>query len=118
MTAFPNTLPAPSMESDAELIDNSIKSDEVNGMQQTRPQYTRQLRKWTVVWNVMKATDVNTLLSFYAQQGGGSLPFTWTDPDSATTKNVRFDTNLSYRQISYSRTLGKLYRVSFGLREV
>jgi len=117
MTAFPS-IAVPSLSTDGEIIDNSQKSDMVNGMQQTGPQYTRQLGKWTLVWEVMTATDLNSLRSFYYSQAGGSLPFTWTDPDSEITKNVRFNSNLSYRQTGYSARLGKLYRVSVGILEV
>lgn len=118
MTAFPNTIPTPSLDSDAALIDNGLSSDLVNGMQQSRPQYTRQLMKWALVWSPMKATDLNTLRNFYAQQGGSSLPFTWTDPDSGTSKTVRFSTDITYKQISYSSSYGKLFHVTVGLKEV
>lgn len=115
---FPSysVIPKPSISSPAALLDNSLKSKTVNGMTISRPKYTRQLHKWTLSWSAISATALNLIFSCYQANAGGSQVFRWLDLDSNTYKNVRFNSDIQYIEISNSNG-EKIYKVSFDLME-
>lgn len=112
MTAFPTLNVKPLLGTKHEVIDNSLKSETVNGMTLTRKQYSRQLQKFSLNYPAMYSADLNTLKTFYESCNGGSASFTWID-DGGISHNVRFDSNLSYYLVA-----ADLWTVSFTLAEV
>lgn len=112
MTAFPNLQSKPLLGIQHEVIDNSLKSQMVNGMELRRKQYSRQLHRFSVHYPAMLSTDLNTLLTFFENVNGGSAAFTWTD-DTGATRTVRFDGNPTYKAIT-----SLLWQVDFNLMEV
>ncbi len=116
MTAFP-TIMKPSFAISTTVKDNSIKSEMINGMIVSRPRYSRQLCAWELTWSALSASDLSSLKSFYNQCYGGAISFLWTDDDSGTTKNVRFVSDLKFKQVAENHS-GKLYEVQIGIEEV
>lgn len=112
MSAFPNLSSKPYIGTAHEVIDNSLKSQMVNGMTITRKAYSRQLRRFSLRYPAMNSADLNSVLSFYESCNGGSASFTWTD-DGGNSRTVRFDGNFSYRAVS-----DNLWEVNFNLAEV
>ena len=95
---FP-VLPQPNLGIQHNVIDNSLKSEMVNGCVVTRKAYSRQLHKFQLHWNAMPQVYLNTLLSFYQTCNGGAAVFTWAD-DMAVSRTVRFDSDIDYRPVS------------------
>ena len=112
MTAFPTLTSKPYIGTQHEVIDNSLKSQMVNGMTLTRKKYSRQLHTYSVSYSAMPASDLNSLLTFYETVNGGSADFTWSD-DTGVSRNVRFNGNISYRPVTDT-----FWEVSFSLEEL
>lgn len=111
MANFPS-IQKPFISTPHTVQDNSLKSEMVNGMQITRPRYSRQLRNFSLSWNALPSTDLTTLLTFYNTCKGGSVSFVWVD-DLGNSRNVRFDGDLDYSLVAKD-----VFKVSLKLQEV
>jgi len=87
--AFP-TLPTPQFPIGTSNEDPTIASTFENGMEQTRPRFTRLRRTWTLKWNAMLNADRDTLAAFWITAAGGAAEFTWSNPYDSQTYTVRF----------------------------
>jgi phage-related protein len=86
---FP-TLPTPQFPISAQNEDPTITTPFENGMEQTRPRFTKLRKSWTLKWNSMLNADRDTLAAFWILAFGGSTEFTWTNPYDSQTYTVRF----------------------------
>ena len=86
---FP-TLPNPVFPIQTGSEDPTISSTFENGMEQTRPRFTRLRRSWTLKWTFMLNEDRDTLMTFWNTTSGGSVEFIWTNPTDEQTYTVRF----------------------------
>ena len=111
MTTFP-TIAKPSLSTPTTLKDPALRSELINGMSITRARYSRILRKWSLKWNALSDTELDTLLTFYSQVRGGSASFAWSD-EFGNTYTVRFVTEIKHNSVS-----GIHSSVSFDLEEV
>ena len=109
--SFP-VLPSPHIGTVHTTVDNSLKSEMVNGCVVTRKKYSRQLHKFQLTWPAMLQTYLNTLLTFYQTCNGGSASFTWTD-DLRVSRTVRFDSDITYKPVT-----GAYWEVTVTLAEV
>lgn len=102
----------PGISTPTKVIDNSLKSDLVNGMRLSRPKYTRQLREWTLTWNALSDTDLVLLLTWFDTCSGGSAGFTWSD-EFNNNYTVRFNGDVTHQSVggSHSQVTLKLEEV-------
>jgi hypothetical protein len=84
------------------VLDNSLKSEMVNGCIVTRKKYSRQLHKYQLHWTAMSQAYLSILLNFYQQVNGGSASFTWTD-DLSVSRTVIFDGEPVCRPVTASK---------------
>lgn len=111
MSGWP-TIQTPSITMPTTVIDNSLKSELVNGMKLSRAKYTRQLREWQLKWNAMPDTDLVSLLTWYDTCAGGSASFAWTD-EFGNNFTVRFAGNIVHESVNSGHST-----VSLKLEEV
>lgn len=111
MSGWP-TIKKPSISMPTKVKDNSLASQQVNGMKITRAKYTRQLREWSLKWNAMPDTDLVQLLSWYDTCAGGSASFSWSD-EFGNSFTVRFAGDINHESVSSTHS-----QVSLKLEEV
>ena len=111
LPTFP-VMPQPHIGTKHNVVDNSLKSEMVNGCVVTRKKYSRQLHKFQLKWNALHQTYLVSLLEFYQSCNGGSATFTWAD-DLNVSRTVRFDSDINYEPVS-----AMLWEVEVDLAEV
>jgi hypothetical protein len=71
--------------------DPAMRTETDSGWVLSRPRYTRLPRKTFVTgFTGISQADYTAFGNFYDSKFGGSSVFTWTDPTSGVTYNVRF----------------------------
>ena len=111
LPSFP-VLPQPHIGTPHKALDNSLKSEMVNGCVVTRKKYSRQLHNYQLTWTALHQTYLATLLDFYQSCNGGSASFTWAD-DMNVSRTVRFDSDISYKPVT-----SMFWEVTVNLAEV
>ena len=106
------SIPQPNIGTQHNVIDNSLKSEMVNGCTITRKKYSRQLHRYLLHWNALHNLYLIDLLDFYQSCNGGSASFAWVD-DQNVSRTVRFDGDIQYKPVAQF-----LWEVSLTLAEV
>ncbi|HEY1502592.1 MAG TPA: hypothetical protein VGF88_23660 [Acidobacteriaceae bacterium] len=96
--SFPELTRAFALRQTEDPVDPTLRSPMENGMEETRPRFTRNRRTFQVSIDLLSASDKDALDSFYqdcsaAGAAYGGQPFTLLDPrnlDNPQTLTVRF----------------------------
>lgn len=75
---------------DGELAGGTLRSTFEDGSLQTRQQFTRLRRTWTIGWDRMPTAELDILEAFFGTVHAGASTFEWTHPVRGTTHSVRF----------------------------
>ncbi len=96
--------------------DPAIRSQSEGGYVTSRARFTRIPRKWPLKYDWMTKANKNVIKAFEAIRKGGSDIFTWLDPETQTTYEVRFLGVAIYT--AHSNTNFLYWMVDFILEEV
>jgi len=108
--AWPS-IPAPSYGAEGEVYRPQVRTEMEGGYVQTRPRFTRGIRRWNLRWNALSSAHLALLVAAYEAYAGNS--FTWTDLEG-TSRTVRYrEDSLKWSYISPA-----LRAVSVALEEV
>ena len=102
--------------SDQLAFDPTIKSPKAAGYVKTRARFTRNTRKYHVVYNGIDTTDKDLIKAHETERGVGGNYFTWTNPADSISKTVRLATPVSCRP--WEETNYTKWIVEFDLEEV
>ena len=90
MATFPTLSADPSVHAPPVPVNPAIITDFEAGYVQSRPRFTRSIRRWEVTYDAMTGTDYALLETFYGETVlGSSVVFDWTDTHSVV-QTVRF----------------------------
>lgn len=82
---------------DEEHVDNLISSEAEDGYEITRPRTTRRQGSiFSTGFTDISQADKELLQSFWESVRGGANVFTWDNPITGVTKNVRFKGSLKF----------------------
>jgi len=85
-----------------------------SGKERRRSKRSIQQREWKLVFNVLTKAEADLIWSFYQSQKGAYGAFTWQDPVTTLTHNVRFKDDTLSRDYFTSN----FYKLSFDLIEI
>ena len=90
MATFPSLSADPTIRTPPVPVNPAIITDFEAGYVQSRPRFTRSIRRWEVTYDAMTGTDYALLETFYRETVlGSSERFDWTDTHSVV-QTVRF----------------------------
>ena len=91
-----------------------------NGFEQRRPQRSRSIRTFKLVYKTRYLADVTTIQSLFDSSLGQYGTFTFTDPDSGNTYNARFKADTFTKQLKagQAQTSTAIYDFSFEVLQV
>lgn len=80
--------------------DPAMRKEMEGGYTVTRPRHTRGPRKsWQIAYQQLGNADKALLDGHYTTQRGGSLTFTWTNPQSLVSWTVRYKTPITWKYV-------------------
>src|SRR6056297_228509 len=97
MATFP-TSPVPQYEFIDEIEDNIAVTRYPNGTEQ-RIQSADMLRRFSLSFNALKTSEIDTLWNFYVARGGRLESFNYTSDRDSASYVVRFDMQSMTRTI-------------------
>lgn len=100
MPIFPTLSIKPSFPIETEFENSTIRTEFEGGYVHSRPRYTRQRRRWHIIYNALNDNDKTTLINFIATVKGGAEIFSWSHPLTGENINVRFLTLPHFRYIA------------------
>jgi phage-related protein len=95
--------------------DPAIRTKVEAGIVQSRARFTQTKRKWSLRYEMLKSTNMSTLLAFEVARVGGSEAFYWVCPLDSVTYSVRFVGTVSYAPVY--ETNNTRYMVSLVLEQ-
>ena len=95
--------------------DPAIRTKVEAGVVQSRARFTYTKKRWTLRYEMLKSTNVVTLVAFEVARLGGSEAFYWACPLDSTTYTVRFGGPVTYSPVY--ETNNTRYRVSLVLEQ-
>lgn len=93
---------------------NTIISKFENGAEQRRPNRTRPIREWKLLFKNKSQAVYEAIIAFYISKKGQYQSFTWTSPNDSKEYTVRFGED----KIVPERNESNLYTFTIMLREV
>ena len=92
----------------------TIVSQFESGYEQRRAKWSTPLRKFHLEYKNRSTSDMQTILSLFAEKLGKATAFNWTNPNDNTSYSVRFDTD----DLKVSNKAYGIYDFSFDLVQV
>lgn len=105
----------PMVEDIGFATDPAIRTKVEAGIVQSRARFTQTKRKWSLRYEMLKSTNMSTLLAFEVARVGGSEAFYWVCPLDSVTYSVRFVGTVSYAPVY--ETNNTRYMVSLVLEQ-
>jgi len=81
------SIATPTYGTEGEVYRPQVRTEMEGGYVQTRPRFTRGVRRWNLRWEALSAAHLALLVAAFAADAGNS--FSWADP-AGTAYTVRY----------------------------
>ena len=111
--SFPTLTRNPSTINEKSTV-NTIKNQFDGGYKQVRERFSRDIKTFTVSYQVLKENDKNTLLAHYESVKCSST-FTWINVDTNVSYTVRYTDSI---EVKADARTPKLYSITLKMETV